>query len=176
MSRPTSKQELLQKACEEFDKMWRLIDSMPDNEKFGVFNLEGKEAHWSRDKSIRDILIHLYEWHQLLLNWTKANLSGTRRPFLPEPYTWKTYGDMNVAFWEKHQSTPYDEAKALLKDSHEKTLALISQFSDQELFTKGFFEWTGTTSLGGYAVSATSSHYDWALKKLLKYKKLLKSK
>ncbi|MGO3678157.1 MAG: ClbS/DfsB family four-helix bundle protein, partial [Microbacteriaceae bacterium] len=29
-----------------------------------------------------------------------------------------------------------------------------------------FFPWTGTTSLGSYCVSATSSHYDWAIKKI----------
>ncbi|MDR1911573.1 MAG: ClbS/DfsB family four-helix bundle protein, partial [Helicobacteraceae bacterium] len=33
-----------------------------------------------------------------------------------------------------------------------------------ELFTKNKYEWTGTTSLGSYLISATSSHYDWGLK------------
>lgn len=28
----------------------------------------GKETHWIRDKNLRDVLVHLYEWHQLLLN------------------------------------------------------------------------------------------------------------
>jgi|GEM_PF-5452800 len=45
-----------------------------------------------------------YEWHQLLLRWTAANLDGEAKPFLPEPCNWKTYGDMNVYFWNKHQS------------------------------------------------------------------------
>ena len=30
-----------------------------------------KEAHWSRDKNVRDVLIHLYEWHQLMLKFPK---------------------------------------------------------------------------------------------------------
>lgn len=54
----------------------------------------------------------------------------------------------------------------MLKKSHENVLKLIDGFSDQELFTKQFFNWTGTTSLGSYCISATSSHYDWAIKKL----------
>jgi hypothetical protein len=33
-------------------------------------------------------------------------MKGNHKPFLPEPYDWKTYGDMNVKFWEKHQTTP----------------------------------------------------------------------
>jgi hypothetical protein len=36
--------------------------------------------------------------------------------------------------------------------------------SDEELFEKKRYQWTGTTSLGSYLVSATSSHYEWALK------------
>ncbi|MFC1239685.1 ClbS/DfsB family four-helix bundle protein [Treponema vincentii] len=41
-------------------------------------------------------------------------------------------------------------------------------FSNEELFTKKVFDWTGTTSLGSYCVSATSSHYDWATKDIKK--------
>jgi hypothetical protein len=33
-------------------------------------------------------------------------MKGNHKPFLPEHYDWKTYGDMNVKFWEKHQTTP----------------------------------------------------------------------
>ncbi|WP_373775451.1 ClbS/DfsB family four-helix bundle protein, partial [Porphyromonas loveana] len=92
--------------------------------------------------------------------------SGDRQPFLPEPYNWKTYLMMNVEFWKKHQSTPLAEAKAKLKESHQEVMALIEKFSNDELFAKGAFDWTGTSTLGAYCVSATSSHYDWAMKKI----------
>jgi hypothetical protein len=39
-------------------------------------------------------------------------------------------------------------------------------FSNEELFTKQHFHWTGTTTLGSYCISALSSHYDWATKKI----------
>ena len=175
MPRPKDKTTLLKQADEQFNKMWQIIDSMSDKEKFGSFNLEGKEAHWKRDKNIRDILVHLYEWHQLLLTWVKANQSGDKKPFLPEPYTWKTYGDMNVQFWKKHQNTPYEKAETMLKDSHKKVMSLIDEFTNDELFTKSHFNWTGTTNLGSYMISTTSSHYDWAIKKLKKVLKENKS-
>lgn len=44
-------------------------------------------------------------------------------------------------------------------------------FSNDELFTKGVYKWTGGTSLGSYFVSSTLSHYDWALKKLKVHQK-----
>lgn len=75
----------------------------------------GKETHWSRDKNLRDVLVHLYEWHQLLLDWVQANLDGENRTFLPEPYNWKTYPAMNVEFWKKHQKHAIDRSNGELK-------------------------------------------------------------
>ncbi|MDL2238178.1 ClbS/DfsB family four-helix bundle protein [Christensenellaceae bacterium OttesenSCG-928-K19] len=175
MPRPTTKQALLTAANEQFEKMWTLIDSLPEDPTAVVFDFSGldkKEAHWGRDKNLRDVLTHLYEWHQLLLSWVNANQSGEAKSFLPEPYNWKTYGQMNVGFWEKHQPTSYADAEAMLKTSHNDVLELIGQFSDEELFEKKHFPWTGNSSLGSYCVSATSSHYDWAIKKIKQYKKM----
>lgn len=170
MARATTKADLVTSANEQFEKMWKLIDTMSDEQQNSTFGKEmataGKEAHWSRDKNLRDILVHLYEWHLLLLNWIKVNSSGEHKPFLPEPYNWKTYPTMNVEFWKKHQSTPLTEAKAKLKESHKDVMALIETFSNEQLFAKGVFDWTGTSTLGAYCVSATASHYDWAIKKI----------
>ena len=175
MPRPTTKSELITAAGAGWDKMWEMIGSIPGGAQSVVFNFGNdpklKEAHWARDKNIRDVLVHLYEWHQLLLNWVTANRSGEAKPFLPEPYNWKTYGDMNVMFWEKHQNTLYESAETLLRESHGKVVALIETLSDEELFEKKHFTWTGTSSLGSYCVSVTSSHYDWAMKKIKTYQK-----
>lgn len=159
MSRPTTKIDLIEAANGQFTKLWTLIDSMSAAEQGAVFLFE------DRDKNLRDILVHLYEWHQLLLNWVHANQEGKSKPFLPEPYNWKTYPQMNVGFWGKHQKTPYKDAQKMLRDSHARIIKLIETFSSDELFTKKYFSWTGTTSLGSYCVSSTSSHYDWAMKK-----------
>jgi len=170
MPRATTKTELIAAANEQFDKLWKLIDSMSNEARSAVFNFGNdpklKEAHWRRDKNLRDVLVHLYEWHQLLLKWADTNIGGEEKPFLPEPYNWKTYGDMNVEFWKKHQSTAYEDAAAMLRGSHAKVMALIETFSNEELFGKKHFPWTGASALGSYCTSATSSHYDWAMKKI----------
>ena len=167
MARPTTKEQLKQAGDENFNKLFALIRSMSKEEQEKTFSFE------DRDRNIRDILVHLYEWHQLLLNWINSNKSGTKTGFLPEPYNWKTYPQMNIGFWEKHQNTLFGEAVALLEKSHSDVIILIDSFSNEELFTNKYFSWTGTTSLGSYCVSATSSHYDWAMKKIKKHKKLL---
>ena len=176
MPRPATKPDLIAAANEQYEAMWRLIDSMSDEERDAEFRFgDGqKEAHWARDRNVRDVLIHLYEWHQLLLTWIAANRRGEKAGFLPAPYTWKTYGEMNVGFWEKHQSTPYADAVAMLAASHQDVLAAIESFTNEELFTAKHFPWTGTTTLGSYCVSVTSSHYDWAIKKLRAHRKAYK--
>ncbi|MCL2050685.1 MAG: ClbS/DfsB family four-helix bundle protein [Lachnospiraceae bacterium] len=180
MPRPTTKQDLILAANQQFDKLWNLIETMSEEEKSAVLDFDdniGKgEAHWKRDKNLRDVLIHLHEWHRLLLNWVSSNQKGEAKPFLPEPYNWKTYGDMNVMFWEKHQATSYDEAKEMLCDSHKNVLALIEQFSTEELFTKKVFSWVGGSTLGSYCVSVTASHYDWAMKKIKAHIKICRGK
>ena len=178
MPRPKTKIELQKAAYENYDKLFNFIDTMTDTELICPFDFSNdvkkKEAHWSRDKNLRDVLAHLYEWHQLLINWVKSNMDGEPKAFLPEPYNWKTYGTMNIGFWEKHQDSDLESIKAMLDKSHKNVMKLIDSFSDEELFTKGHFEWVGGTTLGSYFISTTSSHYDWALKKLKAHRKNFK--
>lgn len=169
MARPQTKADLIQQSQENYEKLDSLIASFSPEEQVGAFPFE------DRDGNIRDVLIHLYEWHQLLLNWVKANQDTEEViAFLPAPYNWKNYGEMNVAFWQQHQNTSLPEAQAKLRESHQAVMALIEDFSNDALFTKKYFNWTGTTSLGSYCVSSTSSHYDWGLKKIRKYKRAIK--
>ena len=71
---------------------------------------------------------------------------------------------MNVGFWKKHQNTPLEEAKAKLRESHKDVMALIEQFSNDELFAKGTLAWTGTsTQLTAFR---KLPHMIWAMKKI----------
>jgi hypothetical protein len=81
---------------------------------------------------------------------------------------------MNREFWKKHQNTSLVDAKKMFKKSHKDVMALIETFSSEELFSKKSFAWTGTSTLGAYCVSATSSHYDWGLKTIKPLNKLIK--
>lgn len=177
MGRPTSKSDLINAATANYAEMNELISSLTEKELLTpfAFDEKKKEAHWKRDKNLRDVLIHLYEWHQLLLNWVQSNEKGDNKPFLPNPYNWKTYGIMNICFWEKHQNTTLEEAKEMLENSHRDVLNLAETFSNEELFSKGVYKWVGNSTLGSYFVSVTASHYDWAIKKLKAHRKNCKN-
>ena len=170
MARPTTKLQLIDQSEENSKKLFALINSLTTDEQEKTFLFE------DRDRNIRDVLVHLYEWHQLLLHWVKSNSAGKKTSFLPEPYNWKTYPQMNVEFWKKHQTTSYQQAILMLQKSHAEVMSLIDTFTNEQLFTNKLFSWTGTTSLDSYCVSATASHYDWAIKKIKKHKKSLTDK
>lgn len=165
MPRPTTKSQLLDLAEINYQKLKKLITSFTPAQQEAMFPFE------DRDRNIRDVLVHLYQRHQLLLNREKANMQGERADFLPDGYNRKTYPQMNIKFREKHQKISLAEAKQMLEISHQQVLKMIATHTDEELFTKKHYDWTGTTSLGSYCVSSTSSHYDRAIKKIKQYQK-----
>mgnify|MGYP004555742507 FL=1 len=191
MPRPQNKADLIALAEKNYGELVKFIASMSEDEKstpFDFSSLNKNEAHWSRDKNARDVICHLTEWHKLLLKFvaesTKNEAGGKSEnkksvivyQILPEPYNWKNYGDMNLAIWRNCQNITTEKAIADFAESHEKVMELAKSFSNEELFAKKHFAWTGTTNLGAYFISTTSSHYDWAIKKLKAHRKIIAGK
>jgi len=176
MARPTTKEDLINTSKKNYTKLINLINSIPEENRKENFNIDitgKKELHWQRDKNIRDVLVHLYEWHELMLKWVSSNKIGANKNFLPDKYNWRSYGEMNQEFWENNQDISYDDIFEKFKESHKKIDSLIETFTNEELFSKGVFDWVGGTTLGSYFVSVTSSHYNWAMKKIRLFKKTL---
>ncbi len=177
MARPQTKTDLIEAAENNFNKLMELIESLSEKELNTEYDFSSdvkkKEAHWGRDKNLRDVLVHLNEWHKLMLNWLDNNMNGIKRPFLAEGYTWKTYGAMNVMFRNDNLSVNTEEAMERLKKSHTAIMEKIEKLSNDELFCKNMFDWVGGSTMGSYFVSVTSSHYDWAMKKIKAHRKLV---
>ncbi|WP_062135406.1 ClbS/DfsB family four-helix bundle protein [Demequina aestuarii] len=163
MARPTSKHELLKECKASRRRVLELIDALPPHKR------EAEFAFDDRDRCVRDVLVHLHVWHLLLLAWEHANTHGDGASFLPDGYTWNSYAPMNVAFRDAHAHTSLDRALELYGESYDRVIAMIESHTDGELFTKKHYPWTGSTSLGAYCVSSTSSHDEWALKKLRRH-------
>lgn len=165
MARPQSRSELLDASEASFTTLMALIDGLGSERRGATFSFE------DRDRNVRDVLVHLHEWHLLLLTWVEANFAGNAAPFLPDGYTWTTYSGLNASFRDRHVGTSLERALEWVRESRAQVRALIEAHSDEELFTKKHYSWTGTTSLGAYCISATSSHDEWAMKKIRKHAK-----
>lgn len=165
MPRPTSKPELIAASEASFAKLLALIDAMPPEIREAPF------AFGDRDRNVKDVLVHVHEWHRLLVAWVESNLAGEAIPFLPAGYTWTSYAPMNVSFRDQHAGTTLAEALALVAASRARVIEVIESFPDDVLFAKKHYPWTGSTSVGAYCVSATVAHDEWAMKKLRKHAK-----
>lgn len=64
MPRPKTKDELIFAAEENYKKLLDIIEGMSGRELSVPFDFSAdknkKEAHWQRDKNLRDVLAHLY--------------------------------------------------------------------------------------------------------------------
>jgi hypothetical protein len=162
MPRPETNPELLQLSQENFKKLTDYISQIPEKGKHQEF------PPGTLNRNIRDVLAHLHHWHLLFLGWYKAGMSGQKPQMPAAGYTWKTTAMLNRDIQKKYATISLNDIE---KDLHASFLALqkiINAHSETELFEKKYYGWTGTTSLGAYLVSATSSHYDWGVKLIRK--------
>ncbi|MCA0426284.1 MAG: ClbS/DfsB family four-helix bundle protein [Bacteroidetes bacterium] len=158
MPRPASKIELESQASQKFEDLFELI---------GNQTLEIQEREFpgnSLNRSVRDVICHLRHWQLLFLDWYETGMHGGK-PVMPAAgYSWKETPELNRRIQSIYTTTELNEAKRLFFASHQSMMRIIEKHSDEELFTKRIYAWTGTSTLGSYLVSATSSHYDWAIK------------
>ena len=169
MPRPKNKEDLLNLSKQNFDRLFDIVNFFSEKEKLSNFEFDN-----NRDKNIRDVLTHLHEWHLMMMNWYKIWLTWEKPDMPAKWYTWKTIKYLNKKIWEKYQNTNFEESVKLLNNSFLELRKIIESHSDEELFTKKKYKWTGTTSMGSYFISATSSHYDWWIKILKQKVKFLK--
>lgn len=165
MARPQSKTDLLSQSELNYTKLARFINELTLEEQERAFP-EG-----TLNRNIRDVLAHLHAWHLMMNDWYTVGMTGEKPEIPAKGYTWKTTPDLNTEIQKRYTDTPLDEIKQKLELSHQTMLTLIETHSDEELFEKKRYKWTGSTSLGAYFISATSSHYDWALKLIKKCRK-----
>lgn len=163
MARPTSRSALLDAAAVEFETLQDAVASVDVDRR----ETPGVCVDWS----VKDLLAHLDAWHDMFSSWEANGAAGTK-PEMPAPgYTWSGTPALNQTIFEATAQDDWDDVVDRLVQSHAKAVATISAYTDDQLFTKKLYPWTGSTSVGSYAISATSSHYSWARKLIRKWAK-----
>jgi len=162
MPRPKNKTDLLQAAETNFNTLLELVNTFPIEQQMREF------PKGTLNRNVRDVLGHLQQWHVMLLQWYKVGIKG-RNPEMPaKGYTWRTLPALNTEIWKQCQNMELEQVQKELKRSFKKLHAIIVSHSDEELFQKKRYSWTGSTSLAEYLISNTSSHYNWAIKLIKK--------
>lgn len=162
MPRPKTKTELLVLSQTNYSRLIKYVDAFNETER----NQEFPEKYLNRNCT--DVLAHLHHWHLLVLEWYSLGMTGEQPEMPAKGHTWKTVPELNRSIWEIYNDADHKEVKRLLESSFENVQKLVNKHTDQELFQKKKYNWTGSTSLGAYLISATSSHYDWAYRLIKK--------
>ncbi|MEL6891122.1 MAG: ClbS/DfsB family four-helix bundle protein [Actinomycetota bacterium] len=156
MPRPTTRAELLAAAEHEFDRLWRAVELVPVEQR----EVPGACDDWS----VKDLLAHLHAWQEMSLGWERAGRAGGRPAIPAEGYTFSQTPELNAEIHRRSRDDDWEDVCERLRSTHADLRSVIGSYEDGELFAKGRFAWTKSTSVGSYLVSATSSHYAWASK------------
>lgn len=162
MPRPKNKPDLIAQGEQNYTKLDQYLASLPEESLKKAF----PEGYLNRN--VRDVIAHLHHWHLLFMGWYSAGLQGEKPAIPAEGYTWKTLPEFNRMIRDKYADMELSTARKKLSETHRKMINLAESHSEEELFEKKRYAWTGTTSLAAYMISATSSHYDWATKLIKK--------
>lgn len=162
MPRPTTKKDLLARSRAQYNALIALIDG------YSAADRQREFKPGTMNRNIRDVLAHLYHWHVLMQEWHAVGMKGGKPEMPAKGCSWATTPDLNRWIHGQYTAMPLKKVRAMLDRSHVEVMSLIERHTDAELFTKKRYAWTGSTSLGAYLVSSTSSHYDWALKLIRK--------
>lgn len=164
MPRPSTKQQLLAAASQEFERLWEAVDA--------VEPIELDEPGVCGDWSVKDLLAHLDAWHELFLEWERIGAAGDQ-PAVPAPgFTFRETPVLNDQIFERCRHDTWKEVTNRLRSSHRQVVDVLARYPADDLFAKRRFAWTGSTSVGSYAVSATSSHYAWAVTHVRRFSKV----
>ena len=165
MAIPKSKTELILFSEANFKKLNDHIDSLSVEEQNATF------PPGTLNRNIRDVLGHLHHWHLLMLEWYEKGMAGGKPAMPAEGYTWKDVPEFNQMIQKKYSNTGLITIREKLSSTHDQLMELIEKHSEDDLYTKKKYGWTGSTSLAVYLRLSLSSHYDWAIKLIKKCRK-----
>lgn len=128
MARPENKKQLIQFAEDEYAKLMTLVDKLSDKQRDSETIFD--------NRTVKDIVAHLYAWQLLELNWYTEGMGG-KKPAIPAPgYTFKDTPALNEKLYLDYKDMSWKKLSDQFKKTHKKLLSLINSHSEKELFTK----------------------------------------
>jgi hypothetical protein len=163
MPRAKTKKELIEFGKKEYTQLLKHIDEIKEND------IEDKYVFDNRKP--KDIVAHLVAWHKMMDKWYTKGIKEEKVEIPAPGYTFKDVPELNEKLFQEYKDISLEDILKEIDKTNNRMMKYIHSHTDKELFTKKKYKWTGSTSMGSYFASATSSHYVWAnelLKKFIK--------
>ena len=114
-----------------------------------------------RDENVRDVLYHLYGWHNILMDLISRN---PKPPIELKPgYTWKNLEKLNYDLKTSAEAYSLEDVIKLFKQSHERMMLWIQGLSDEDLNAPDLYPFTAPSTLGEFVYECMGGHYTWAI-------------
>lgn len=160
MSKFTSKQRFLDEIVTEREKLEDLLDQIPAEEKL---------VEVTDGMSVKDFLAHRTEWGRMMIRWLHEAREG-KTPAVPtEKYKWNQLKELNAEILNRFKDTPLQRIEEEFDSVHDRLYELVRSTTEDELFTKKYYSFTGSSDLITYLNSATASHYRSARRHIQKW-------
>ena len=160
MSKFTSQDEFLAEIRKERGKLEDLLAEIPKRQKF---------VEVTDGMSTKDFLAHRTEWGRMMIRWYTEAAEG-KTPAVPtEKYKWNQLKELNADIHRRYAKTSLVKIEAEFAAVHDELYRLIEKMTEEELFTKKHYSFTGTSDLVTYLNSATASHYRSARRHIAKW-------
>lgn len=160
MSKFTNKDDFLAEVRKERDLFEDLLAQIPKNRK----NLEVTDG-----MTIKDFLAHRTEWGRMMIRWYTEAAEG-KTPAVPtEQFKWNQLKELNADIHRRFAKTSLVKIEAEFAAIHDELYRMIEKMTDEELFTKKHYGFTGSSDLVTYLNSSTASHYRSARRHIAKW-------
>ncbi len=148
---PGSRQELLKMMVKE-RLHWEAVIGKLSEDQYLEPGVDGRF-------SVKDLLAHIIDWEQRMLQWINESFSGIV-PQRPAPgMTWDDLDKLNQQTYLDNKDRPLDEVISTSEESYSRVLNVIQDLTDEDLFDGSRFAWREGDPLWHMVAANTWWHY-----------------
>jgi hypothetical protein len=148
---PKTRQELLKILVKEH-LHWEAVIGKLSEDQYLEAGIDGRF-------SVKDLLAHIVDWEQRMLQWINETLAGIV-PQRPAPgMTWDDLDRLNEQTFLANKDRDLDEIMAASDESYSRSLDLIQNLTDEDLFDGSRFAWREGDPLWHMVAANTWWHY-----------------
>lgn len=148
---PGNRQELLKILVTEHLRWEAVLGTLSDDE-YLESGVDGR-------LTVKDLLAHIVEWEQRMIQWINESLAGIV-PRRPAPgMDWEDLDRLNELIYLANKDRELDDVLTASGESYSQSLDLIQNLTDEDLFDGNRFAWRKGDPLWHMVAANTWWHY-----------------
>ena len=148
---PGTRQELLKILVRE-RLHWEAVIGKLSDDQYLEQGVDGR-------LTVKDLLAHIVDWEQRMLHWINESYAGIV-PQRPAPgMTWDDLDRLNEQTYQANKDRELDEVLEASQESYSRSLDLIQNLTDEDLFDGNRFDWREGDPLWHMVAANTWWHY-----------------